>query len=104
VTAPMQTIRQAWRARFGLPLLVRVGAIALVVGLGLDVGAHLIAGPAADGHLHFSPAEHLGHLVVVAGMALVWAGVVVDGARHHRFAGRDRRQQKERQPCHSANS
>ena len=52
----------------------------MVAGLGLDLWVHLA--PAHE-HVHsgFHPQEHMAHLVGVVGMALTWAGVVVDGVR-----------------------
>lgn len=86
----MHVVLHAWRARSGPPLVVRVGGVALAVGLAVDIGAHLVASPDAHGHIHSSPAQLVGHLVVLAGMVIVLAGVVVDGARRQRRVGHDR--------------
>ena len=63
-----------------LPLAMVLGLALMAVGGVLDVVIHL--GP-VDHHVHAGLAsEHAAHLVGIAGMALVLAGVVIHGARH----------------------
>ncbi len=52
----------------------------MVVDGVLDVAVHLMTDVHAGHHGHFGP-EHLAHLLGIAGMFLVLAGVVIDGAR-----------------------
>ena len=62
-----------------LPLLVLIGLLLMAVGGVLDVMLHL--GPVSHhGHEPFG-SEHVAHLVGIAGMVLVLAGVVTHGAR-----------------------
>jgi hypothetical protein len=65
------------------PLVSIIGVAIAILGVALDLVVHLSA--AADGHEHihvgFTLSEHAAHLVVMAGMVLILAGVVVDGAR-----------------------
>ena len=57
-----------------------LGLVVMAVGGVLDVVIHL--GP-VDHHVHDGLAsEHVAHLVGIAGMALVLAGLVIHGARH----------------------
>jgi hypothetical protein len=52
----------------------------MAVGGAMDIVVHL--GPQHDdGHAAFHLEEHLAHLVGVAGMVLVWTGVVLTGVR-----------------------
>jgi len=62
-----------------MPRVSRLGLVAMVGAGGLDVVTHLFSGGHA-GH-HGIGAEHLAHVLGIAGMVLVLAGVVVDGAR-----------------------
>lgn len=65
------------------PFTSLLGLAIAFLGVALDVAVHLSV--PADGHEHvhagFTLSEHAAHLVVMAGMALVLAGVVVDGVR-----------------------
>lgn len=67
-----------------LPLLARIGLVAMVVGAVLDVALSVMAGP----HVMHSGMQmgvnHTGHLIALAGMVLVLAGVVIHGARRQR--------------------
>ncbi len=64
-----------------LPLTMILGLAVIAVGGVLDVVIHL--GP-VDHHAHEQfVTAHGAHLVGIAGMALVLAGVVMHGARHH---------------------
>ena len=65
-----------------LPALVLLGLLVMVIGGVMDVIIHVGAaghGPHAD-----HETEHLAHLVGIAGMSLVLAGVVLFGACRHR--------------------
>lgn len=63
-----------------LPLTMILGLVLMAAGGVLDVVIHL--GP-ADHHAHEAfVSAHGAHLVGIAGMALVLAGVVIHGARH----------------------
>lgn len=63
-----------------LPLPMILGIALMAVGGVLDVVIHF--GP-VDHHAHTGfVSEHAAHLVGIAGMALVLAGVVIHGARH----------------------
>lgn len=63
-----------------IPLATRLG-LALTVSAGaLDVAVHLMT----DAHVHPDEGpslEHLAHLLGIAGMFVVLAGVVISGAR-----------------------
>lgn len=76
----LQRAEEAARVLETLPRLVIAGVLVMVAGLGLDLLVHLA--PAHE-HVHagFDPQEHVAHLVGVVGMALTWAGVVIDGVR-----------------------
>ena len=69
-----------------LPAASRVGVVVIVIAGVTDVAVHLFgADPGA--HDHGFAAEHLAHLMGIAGMVLVLAGVIAHGARrHHRRA------------------
>jgi hypothetical protein len=63
-----------------IPGGVRGGAIAIAIGLVYDLAAHSAAAPA---HGHAFPSEqHLAHLVVLVGMAMILAAIVLDGVRN----------------------
>ena len=69
-----------------LSVLAQAGLLLLVGGLLIDLISPLFAGSHAS---HHAAEAHLGHLVAMAGMAAVLAGVVIDGVRqHHRAAWR----------------
>jgi hypothetical protein len=71
-----------------LPVGSKIGFGVMVLGIAADVVAHL--DPALD-HYHggVTGPELSAHLVVFVGMALVLIGVVVDGVRSGRRAGRN---------------
>jgi hypothetical protein len=71
-----------------LPPLMVIGLLVMVVGGVLDVVVHLQ--PAGHGPHPGVGAEHVAHVVGIAGMSLVLAGVVLDGARRHRRPRADR--------------
>jgi hypothetical protein len=63
-----------------LPLPMILGLALMAAGGVLDVAIHF--GP-VDHHAHAGfVSEHAAHLVGIAGMALVLAGLVMHGARH----------------------
>jgi hypothetical protein len=73
---------QRLRALRRLPVAVLIGLAVMAVGGVLDVVIHL--GP-AEHHVHQGVvSEHVAHLVGIAGMTLVLAGVVIHGVRSHR--------------------
>jgi hypothetical protein len=81
----MFTIERA-RELSTLPLLVKIGLIAMAFAGLADVLAHLEA--PGDGHLHAHTAsEAAAHLAGFVSMVLIFVGVVIDGVRQ----GRDRR-------------
>lgn len=63
-----------------LPLLMLLGLGLMAIGGVLDVAIHLALDPAEHAHEAFG-GEHLAHLVGIAGMTVVLAGVVAHGAR-----------------------
>jgi hypothetical protein len=81
----MFTIERA-RELLTLPLLVKLGLIAMAFAGLADVLAHLEA--PGDGHLHAHTAsEAAAHLAGFVSMVLIFVGVVIDGVRQ----ARDRR-------------
>ena len=81
----MLAIDLARRARH-LPLVILIGLVLMAAGALLDVVFQL--GPASHhGHQRASGRSHIGHLVAIAGMALVLVGVVAHGVRNHRRSG-----------------
>jgi len=65
-----------------MPPTMLLGLLVMVAGGVLDVVIHL--GPAAHEAHHGFMAEHLAHLIGIAGMSLVLLGVVLHGARRQR--------------------
>ena len=62
------------------PRLAKLGAVVILVGLGLDLTVHTVLHSIHDQLIGAFPLkEHFAHLVVLVGMLLVLAGVVVDG-------------------------
>ena len=74
--------REAARTVRRLPLVMIIGLLAMALAGVLDVVVHL-GSVGSSGHVghHGVVPEHLAHLVGVAGMVLVLAGVVIDGLR-----------------------
>ena len=62
-----------------LPVATRIGLAVMVAAAALDVAIHLLAAP-HGAHGSFSM-EHAAHMLGIAGMVLVLAGVVTHGAR-----------------------
>ena len=63
-----------------LPFLMLLGIALMAVGGVLDVAIHLTSDAAGHAHEGFG-GEHLAHLIGIAGMTVVLAGVVIHGAR-----------------------
>ena len=66
-----------------VPGLSKLGVLVMGFGLLDDLVEHTLVfrAPAGGG---FAPEEHLAHLIVVVGMALVLGGIVRDGIRMSR--------------------
>ena len=93
IEADRQRARHARTGRgFGsLPLLVRIGLVALVLGGIADVVAHFGVGVGAPnaGHSAGHTADEIAaHLQVFVGMVLILLGVVADGVRQTRLGPR----------------
>jgi hypothetical protein len=68
-----------------VPRVAKAGAAVMAAGLFLDLLAHTVLHSMHDVLIgSFPVGEHLAHLVVVIGMALVLAGIVADGIRSQR--------------------
>jgi len=68
-----------------MPRLAKAGGVVIAAGLLLDLIAHTALHAVHDELIGAFPlGEHLAHLVVVIGMALVLAGIVADGIRSQR--------------------
>jgi hypothetical protein len=68
-----------------VPALAKAGAAVMAIGLLLDVVVHTVLHSVHDVLIGSFPlGEHLAHLVVVVGMALVLVGIVADGLRSQR--------------------
>ena len=63
-----------------MPPVSKLGLALMVFAGVLDVVVH-VAGDGHTGHHHELGPEHLAHFLSIAGMVLVLAGVVTDGAR-----------------------
>jgi len=63
-----------------MPVPSKLGAALMLFAGALDVAVHLLTKVHA-GHSAAFGAEHVAHLLGIAGMFLVLAGVVFDGAR-----------------------
>jgi hypothetical protein len=68
-----------------VPRLSKAGALVIAAGLLLDLVAHTVLHSVHDELIGAFPlGEHLAHLVVITGMALVLAGIVADGIHAQR--------------------
>ena len=67
------------------PLGSKLGFVVIVLGLVIDVIAHITAGVEHD-HSGATSFEVSGHLVVFVGMVIVLIGVIFDGLRQRRVA------------------
>jgi uncharacterized membrane protein len=83
----MPVIQRIAREIPQIPLGSKLGFVVIVLGLAADVIAHLTPG-LEHNHGGASGTELSAHLVVFVGMALVLLGVVFDGVRSGRRAGR----------------
>ena len=79
---------QALNALRRLPPLMLIGLLVMAIGGALDVVIHLQ--PVGHGAHDGFGAEHLAHVVGIAGMSLVLAGLVLHGARRQRRPRADR--------------
>jgi len=68
-----------------MPLMILIGLVLVAAGALLDVVIQL-GTSSHHGHEAFGGA-HIGHLVAIAGMVLVFVGVVAHGVRSHRRPG-----------------
>lgn len=80
----MLAIDLARRARH-LPLVILIGLVLMAAGALLDVVFQV--GPASHHGHEGLGGDHIGHLVAIAGMALVLVGVVAHGVRNRRRPG-----------------
>jgi hypothetical protein len=68
-----------------VPRLAKIGAVVIVVGLGLDLTVHTVLHSFHDQLIGAFPLkEHFAHLIVLVGMVIVLAGIVSDGTRSTR--------------------
>ena len=76
-----------------VPGLSKLGVVVMGLGVLNDLVEHTLVfrQPAAGG---FAPEEHLAHLIVVVGMALVLGGIVRDGIRMSRRPSRRQEAQR----------
>lgn len=73
---------QGLRTLRRLPILMLGGLLVMLAGGLLDVVLHLA--PLAHDHEGGPVSEHVAHVVGIAGMSFVLAGLVLHGARRHR--------------------
>ena len=73
---------QALRVLRRLPILMLAGLLVMLVGGLLDVVIHVA--PLAHDHESGPVSEHVAHVVGIAGMSFVLAGLVLHGARRQR--------------------
>lgn len=83
----MLTIENLLRHVRRIPALLLIGVALMAVGGAADVVAHLVV--PADAHyahrvMGGDPTGHVAHLIGLAGMVLVLAGVVMHGVRSTR--------------------
>ena len=64
-----------------LPMLSKVGAVVILVGLAADAVVHGLGVVTAGTLAALVVEQHLAHLVVLLGMVISLAGVVFDGVR-----------------------
>jgi len=69
-----------------LPLMILIGLVLMAAGALLDVVIQVGTASHHAQHQGFGGA-HVGHLIAIAGMVLVLAGVVAHGVRSHRRPG-----------------
>jgi hypothetical protein len=76
-----------------VPALSKLGVLVMGMGALNDLVEHtFVFRPSAGGG--FAPEEHLAHLIVVVGMALVLGGIVRDGIRTSRRSARHQEAQR----------
>lgn len=82
---PLDQAVQSLTGGQSVPVLARAGAVVIATGLLFDLAAHTVLHAVHDELIGSFPlGEHVAHLVVVVGMALVLAGIVADGVRSQR--------------------
>jgi hypothetical protein len=65
-----------------VPVLTKLGAVTIVIGLVFDLVEHTLVPHIHDAVVAGVPVgEHAAHLVVLIGMVLVLGGIVADGVR-----------------------
>ncbi len=68
-----------------VPRRAKAGAVVIAAGVLVDLAVHTVLHSVHDELIGAFPlGEHLAHLVVIVGMALVLAGIVADGVRAQR--------------------
>jgi len=78
-------LRRVRRELASLPLVSRIGLVLGAVALLLDLVLNLSpTHPVHAGHTMSMPMHHEGHLLALAAMVLVLAGVLIGAARRHR--------------------
>jgi hypothetical protein len=81
------------RSRRSFPWLARLGLVVMVFGLLSDMVEHSLVDHTGETVVAGFPiAQHLAHLVVLAGMVLVLTGVIADGVRQQGRPHRPRRE------------
>ena len=80
----MLSPRRAWDVFVDLPLGMHIGLIVVCLGTLFDVGAHIAAGDLSPTFTRLTPAERLGHWVVLGGMLISLASVVFGDYRRPR--------------------
>lgn len=86
---PVTQILEPLTGGLPVPWLAKAGSAVIALGLLIDLAAHALVHPGHDELVGAFPLEeHLAHLIVVIGMALVLAGVVADGIRSQRRQAR----------------
>jgi hypothetical protein len=73
--------RRAWDLWEDMPLLMHVGLLVVFLGAAFDSWAHVAAGDIYPTFTRLTPAERLGHWIILAGMLVSLAGVVARGYR-----------------------
>ena len=76
----MLIIERLWRDAKAVPLVVKIGVIALIASGLADIVLHAIT-PQIAGHDVHTPAELAAHFAGFVSMVVILLGVVIDGAR-----------------------
>ena len=75
----MLIIERLWRDAKAVPLVVKIGVIALIASGVADIVLHAIT-PQIAGHDVHTPAELAAHFAGTVSMVVILIGVVIDGA------------------------